>query len=287
MASKKVEKRAKIKRRIRKNVFGTSTQPRLSVFRSNKEIYAQVIDDVEGKTLASSSSYKNKAANGKSKSEAAAIVGKELAESNWLNDKDDNLINFYHVLQNEKEKKALFRMLENETVSRSKYQKILSMEASNKIEKAYKYFYLNRTSFSGIMNNPRWGYLIGSSVTPEKWIDRIIPVAEKFTNAKITCLDFREVLANVKSDSLVYLDPPYFKASKGIYSKEFTMDDHYDLMEILQSSNSPNNWPQPAEQQISMIGAFGKPKRRFASKLQPSYADHDESSIRKIRFMTI
>jgi large subunit ribosomal protein L18 len=80
MASKKVEKRAKIKRRIRKNVFGTSTQPRLSVFRSNKEIYAQVIDDVEGKTLASSSSYKNKAANGKSKSDAASIVGKEIAE---------------------------------------------------------------------------------------------------------------------------------------------------------------------------------------------------------------
>ena len=180
---------------------------------------------------------------------ASIFLGKELAESNWLNDKDDNLINFYHVLQNEKEKKALFRMLENETVSRSKYQKILSMEASNKIEKAYKYFYLNRTSFSGIMNNPRWGYLIGSSVTPEKWIDRIIPVAEKLTNAKITCLDFREVLANVKSDSLVYLDPPYFKASKGIYSKEFTMDDHYDLMEILQSSNfnfvlSYNNHPE-------------------------------------------
>jgi len=80
MASKKVEKRAKIKRRIRKNVFGTSEQPRLSVFRSNKEIYAQVIDDIEGKTLVSASSYKNKAAQGKSKSEAAQIVGKELAE---------------------------------------------------------------------------------------------------------------------------------------------------------------------------------------------------------------
>ena len=59
MASRKVEKRAKIKRRIRKNVFGTSAQPRLSVFRSNKEIYAQIIDDNEGKTLVSSSSYKN------------------------------------------------------------------------------------------------------------------------------------------------------------------------------------------------------------------------------------
>lgn len=80
MASKKVEKRAKIKRRIRKNIFGTSERPRLSVFRSNKEIYAQVIDDVEGKTLASASSAKNKATEGKAKAEAAAIVGKELAE---------------------------------------------------------------------------------------------------------------------------------------------------------------------------------------------------------------
>ena len=80
MASKKVEKRAKIKRRIRKNIFGTSAQPRLTVFRSNKEIYAQVIDDNEGKTIASCSSYNNKSAKGKSKSEAAVVVGKELAQ---------------------------------------------------------------------------------------------------------------------------------------------------------------------------------------------------------------
>jgi len=79
MASKKVEKRAKIKRRIRKNIFGTSAQPRLTVFRSNKQIYAQVIDDNEGKTIASSSSYNNKSAKGKSKSEVASIVGKEVA----------------------------------------------------------------------------------------------------------------------------------------------------------------------------------------------------------------
>ncbi len=80
MASVKVEKRAKIKRRIRKKVFGTSAKPRLSVFRSNKQIYAQIIDDNNGVTLASASSYKNKAAEGKSKSEVAAIVGKDVAE---------------------------------------------------------------------------------------------------------------------------------------------------------------------------------------------------------------
>lgn len=80
MALDKVAKRAKIKRRIRKNVFGTTEQPRLSVFRSNKQIYAQVIDDNKGITLASASSYKNKAVDGKSKSEAAGLVGKDVAE---------------------------------------------------------------------------------------------------------------------------------------------------------------------------------------------------------------
>jgi len=80
MAFSKVNRRAKIKRRIRKKVTGTSLVPRLSVFRSNKQIYAQVIDDSTGKTLASASSYNNKAADKKTKSEQAVVVGKEVAE---------------------------------------------------------------------------------------------------------------------------------------------------------------------------------------------------------------
>lgn len=56
MTTKKVERRIKIKFRIRKKVNGTSERPRLSVFRSNKQIYAQVINDIEGRTIASASS---------------------------------------------------------------------------------------------------------------------------------------------------------------------------------------------------------------------------------------
>ena len=56
MTTKKVERRIKIKFRIRKSVKGTAERPRLSVFRSNKQIYAQVIDDLTGNTLASASS---------------------------------------------------------------------------------------------------------------------------------------------------------------------------------------------------------------------------------------
>ena len=56
MTTKKVERRIKIKYRIRKRVNGTAERPRLSVFRSNKQIYAQVINDLTGSTLASASS---------------------------------------------------------------------------------------------------------------------------------------------------------------------------------------------------------------------------------------
>ncbi len=51
MALTKNERRQRIKNRIRKIVSGTEARPRLSVFRSNKEIYAQIVDDVTGKTI--------------------------------------------------------------------------------------------------------------------------------------------------------------------------------------------------------------------------------------------
>lgn len=79
MALSKVEKRQKIKRRVRRNIFGTETKPRLSVYRSNKEIYAQIIDDNNGVTLASASSREKGVAVEGTKSEVSALVGKALA----------------------------------------------------------------------------------------------------------------------------------------------------------------------------------------------------------------
>jgi large subunit ribosomal protein L18 len=80
MAFSKLKRRAKIKRRIRKKISGTAQLPRLTVFRSNKQIYAQLIDDVNGVTLASASSYNNKATEKLAKVAQAAVVGKEVAE---------------------------------------------------------------------------------------------------------------------------------------------------------------------------------------------------------------
>ena len=73
----KIERRIKIKTCIRSKISGTASRPRLSVFRSNKQIYAQLIDDLAGKTLAAASS---KGIEDGSKSEIAAKVGKAIAE---------------------------------------------------------------------------------------------------------------------------------------------------------------------------------------------------------------
>ena len=77
MTTKKEQRRIKIKYRVRNKISGTAARPRLSVFRSNKQIYAQVIDDETAKTLVSASSLGMEAIP---KKEQAAKVGEALAQ---------------------------------------------------------------------------------------------------------------------------------------------------------------------------------------------------------------
>jgi large subunit ribosomal protein L18 len=81
MATRTVEKRNRIRRRIRAKVMGTSECPRLAVFKSNKQIYAQLIDDQAGLTLASASSINIKEAQGIKKVDQAKVVGAKVAEN--------------------------------------------------------------------------------------------------------------------------------------------------------------------------------------------------------------
>ena len=81
MSNLKSNRRARIKKRIRKNISGTPTRPRLSVFRSNKQIYAQVIDDVKGVTITSASSNVKDSTQKVNKTDQAKLVGKEIAEN--------------------------------------------------------------------------------------------------------------------------------------------------------------------------------------------------------------
>lgn len=77
MAISKNDKRKRIHLRIRKRIKGTTDKPRLAVYRSNKEIYCQLVDDISGATIASASSKDIKSGN---KSEKATGVGKKIAD---------------------------------------------------------------------------------------------------------------------------------------------------------------------------------------------------------------
>jgi len=78
--NKKALARLKVKRRVRGKLSGTSDRPRLSVFRSNKQIYAQIIDDQNGRTLASASSITKEGSVNQPKLEQASAVGTMIAE---------------------------------------------------------------------------------------------------------------------------------------------------------------------------------------------------------------
>lgn len=76
---KKKERRQRVKRGIRKKIFGTPERPRLTVFRSNKHIYAQLIDDIEGHTLTAASSLED-GVDAESPTDVSRVVGQRLAE---------------------------------------------------------------------------------------------------------------------------------------------------------------------------------------------------------------
>ena len=82
MATSKLEGRKRRKLRIRKKVYGTGEQPRLAVFRSARHIYAQVLNDLDGRTLLSASTMMADMRGGKdgSKTDAAKKVGAKVAE---------------------------------------------------------------------------------------------------------------------------------------------------------------------------------------------------------------
>jgi large subunit ribosomal protein L18 len=81
MALTKIERRQRIRYRIRKRLSGSGNRPRMTVFRSNRQIYVQLVNDVTGETLVAASSREKEIASRKvNKIEQAKLVGKRIAE---------------------------------------------------------------------------------------------------------------------------------------------------------------------------------------------------------------
>ncbi|WP_455499021.1 DNA adenine methylase [Coprobacter sp.] len=164
----------------------------------------------------------------------SVFFAKEKVDKNWINDIDEDLVNTLKNIQNKESRNRLLEFFEGELeATKEKYEQVKNFSPVTSLEKAYKYYYLNRTSFSGKMKNPSWGYRPKRSLPPYRWKERILPCGEKLENVKITSIDFEKVIMEDSPDKvLIFLDPPYFNAKQeSHYVHFFKTEDHIRLAE--------------------------------------------------------
>src|SRR3989338_9221129 len=169
----------------------------------------------------------------------SVFFAKPKAKFNWINDIDSDLITTYRAIQDPILSKRLLNRSVEEEASRERWQEIKKHVPKNKIDVAFKYYYLNRTSFSGKMISSAWGYRPKRSIPPYRWGEKIIPASTKLADTKITSLDFENVIAAPSQGErvLIFLDPPYFNPPKRKhYINGFTQPDHQRLQNILRKT---------------------------------------------------
>jgi DNA adenine methylase len=163
----------------------------------------------------------------------AVFWAKPKVKFNWLNDIDDGLIRTLKFIEKPKNRGKLLELFENEKeATKDKHTKIKNFKPKSELNFVYQYYYLNRTSFSGKMKNPSWGYRPKRSLPPYRWKERIVPCGEKLFNTKITNLDFADVILEKSKGKkvLMFLDPPYYHAKQeSHYTFSFKKEDHERL----------------------------------------------------------
>ncbi|MBI4393249.1 MAG: DNA adenine methylase [Euryarchaeota archaeon] len=171
---------------------------------------------------------------------ATVFFDKPRVAHNWLNDMDAELMGVYRTIANEKTRKTLIARLRTETASPSRWKQVRDMTPTSQLGQAFKYYYLNRTSFSGKLISASWGYRPRRSLPPERWEERLLPCGKKIENVKLTTGDFQHVIES-RADGkavLLYVDPPYYAPPRRKhYRNGFTAEDHHRLAEALKGTS--------------------------------------------------
>jgi DNA adenine methylase len=163
------------------------------------------------------------------------FFAKPKVSRNLLNDLDPDLINCYLVIRDHVEE--LITALDGIPATKETHGFYKNeYKPQNALERALRWFYLNRTSYSGIMKmqNCYWGYGEKYSMRPENWPRHLRKVSEKLLGVEFTMHDFAELAARLTSETFVFVDPPYFNADQDkFYTCCFTKDDHVKLRDCL------------------------------------------------------
>ena len=159
---------------------------------------------------------------------------------NWLNDIDAELITTLKVIQDPEMAQVLCERTNGEVASKERWRQVKDYQPASDLDIAFKYFYLNRTSFSGKLVSSAWGYRPKRSLPPERWHEKILPASKLLSGVKLTGLDFRNVLTAKPQGSsvLMYVDPPYYNPPRNKhYRNGFNVEDHHSLSELLNETD--------------------------------------------------
>ena len=172
----------------------------------------------------------------------AIFFTKRKSKFNWLNDIDIDLVKTFAVISEPTKRNILIERVKEFFPSKENFEVLKAKIYTDEIDIAFRYFVINRTAYSGIMKLPNWGFHPIKSVQPNKWPSRIEQAGKKLEGAKITKMDFSEViLKESKNEVLLFVDPPYFLADqKRAYLHSFLPHDHIRLAKALK--NTPHNF---------------------------------------------
>lgn len=162
----------------------------------------------------------------------SVFFAKQKAKINIINDLEKNIIHFYKFILDTKNREMLIRKLTDESATKQRHSEIKQMQPSSLFEEVFRTYYLNRTSYCGIIHAPAWGYADGKSSPPQNWGKFIDDASKKLCGAEIFSLDYKEILAMPPKGKrvLLYLDPPYYHADqRRAYTKPFEIADHIRL----------------------------------------------------------
>jgi DNA adenine methylase len=171
---------------------------------------------------------------------ASIFFAKEKVGENVLNDLDNELSNcLIHIRDFPNE---LADLIENIPATKERHAFFKKQfKPKNNLERAARWYYLNRTSYSGIMKmeNCYFGYGDKYSMQPKNWRRHLLKTSKKLHGVKILSKDFEEIINTAPKGAFLFLDPPYFNRDQDkFYTRSFTRADHLRLMNILKKKRN-------------------------------------------------
>ena len=170
----------------------------------------------------------------------SVFFAKKKVRFNILNDLETDIVNFYRAVSDAEMREELTQLMNREVATRERHAEVKNMIPKTGLEAVFKTFYLNRTSYCGIINTPAWGYAEGKSAPPQNWGKFLTDAAPKLEGSELYSVDFEEIISMPARGTsvLMYLDPPYYHSDqKRAYTKPFQRSDHARLADALKNTD--------------------------------------------------